>query len=458
MQTERRKALGAWYTPDPLVDLVVDAALGPLLSAMTPSQFAALRVLDPACGDGAFLRGVLRFCARHGCTQPPGLQGVDVDPAAVTAAQASLQGAARIRQGDWLADVAPGQPWDVIVGNPPWVSVKAIAKDARRDLAARFAVAVGQFDLMALFVERALSSLTPAGRATLLLPDRWLLNPEGEPLRRLVLARGGLTDVVRLGEGRFAGVAMPALLATFEPSRTAAVTRVRDDPKTSSRTFTIDRFSAWDQARLPLHLTEDEVERAEALTSAGQRLGGLVGHGRGVEIGRRSPHLRAKAAPGFAPILMGEDVDRYRIGPGRFLRLGLTSVKYKFASLYAPPKLLLRKTGVGIRAALDQTERLVSQVVYVLRPRAAEAHWLLGVLNSSTLAFLHRARNGEADKRSFPHLRQGDVLALAVPGPRSPARAEIAALAAERMSDPGPLFERSLDQRIDALVQSAYTG
>jgi SAM-dependent methyltransferase len=54
----RRKVLGAWYTPEALVDHVVSVALeGRRWSARR------FRVLDPACGDGRFLAEVARRVA-----------------------------------------------------------------------------------------------------------------------------------------------------------------------------------------------------------------------------------------------------------------------------------------------------------------------------------------------------------------------------------------------------------
>jgi len=49
-----RKLLGAWYTPPELVDAVVDN----VLRGFRPPRGRAVRVLDPACGDGRFLFAV----------------------------------------------------------------------------------------------------------------------------------------------------------------------------------------------------------------------------------------------------------------------------------------------------------------------------------------------------------------------------------------------------------------
>ena len=60
----QRKAAGVFYTPDSLVRYIVQQALSPLLAEQT-AEVPPLRVLDPACGDGAFLVEVFRFLAAH---------------------------------------------------------------------------------------------------------------------------------------------------------------------------------------------------------------------------------------------------------------------------------------------------------------------------------------------------------------------------------------------------------
>ncbi|HNJ97331.1 MAG TPA: N-6 DNA methylase [Ilumatobacteraceae bacterium] len=64
-RTRTRKQLGAWYTPPSLVQAVVREAVFD----------GAVSVLDPACGDGRFLRA----------TGLPTQVGIDIDPATAAA-------------------------------------------------------------------------------------------------------------------------------------------------------------------------------------------------------------------------------------------------------------------------------------------------------------------------------------------------------------------------------------
>lgn len=52
---EVRKSGGVYYTPQPIVEYIVEKTIGPLLDGATPKQAAKLRIVDPACGSGSFL-------------------------------------------------------------------------------------------------------------------------------------------------------------------------------------------------------------------------------------------------------------------------------------------------------------------------------------------------------------------------------------------------------------------
>src|SRR5689334_7950994 len=90
--TSPSKLRGQYYTPDELVALMLESL------HLAPRH----RILDPACGDGRFLRGAVaavarrfrgadrRALAKHWAGR---LIGFDIDPAVVAAARANLRDA-----------------------------------------------------------------------------------------------------------------------------------------------------------------------------------------------------------------------------------------------------------------------------------------------------------------------------------------------------------------------------
>jgi hypothetical protein len=129
-----RKTSGSYYTPDSLVETLLDSALDPVLekaeaNAETPEDQAAaildLRVIDPACGSGHFLLGAARRMAdRVALWRNPDagkeekqaalrdvvsrcIHGVDRNPMAVELAKVAL----------WIESVSPGQPLGFLDAN-----------------------------------------------------------------------------------------------------------------------------------------------------------------------------------------------------------------------------------------------------------------------------------------------------------------------------------------------------
>lgn len=61
VKPEVRKSGGIYYTPQPIVEYIVNETLRPLLSGRTVKQVEELRIVDPACGSGSFLIVAYQF-------------------------------------------------------------------------------------------------------------------------------------------------------------------------------------------------------------------------------------------------------------------------------------------------------------------------------------------------------------------------------------------------------------
>ena len=58
---EVKKAGGVFYTPQYIVDYIVDNTVGELIKGKTPNQISKLKILDPACGSGSFLLRAFQY-------------------------------------------------------------------------------------------------------------------------------------------------------------------------------------------------------------------------------------------------------------------------------------------------------------------------------------------------------------------------------------------------------------
>lgn len=62
---EVRKAGGVYYTPQYVVDYIVEQTVGKLVEGKTPKEIEKLKIVDPACGSGSFLLGAYKYLLNY---------------------------------------------------------------------------------------------------------------------------------------------------------------------------------------------------------------------------------------------------------------------------------------------------------------------------------------------------------------------------------------------------------
>lgn len=161
-------------------------------------------VLDPGCGVGAFIDGIIRWCVRRRLALPR-ITGVESDPRHLSVLRAKYEGlsAVHIKGADFL--VHDRTTYDFIVGNPPYVAITGLSETEKARYRARYATARGRFDLYLLFFEQALRNLAPSGRLVFITPEKYLYVETAAPLRA-ILASHHLEEIRLVPEDTFGGL------------------------------------------------------------------------------------------------------------------------------------------------------------------------------------------------------------------------------------------------------------
>jgi adenine-specific DNA-methyltransferase len=366
-----------------------------------------------------------------------------------------------------------------VIANPPW---GADLDHSQLELASLgYSLASGQFDIYDLFVELCITFAPEGSVLAFILPDS-LFNPEHRPLRRLILSSTEILSISRLGEGFFSRVyrgTVVLLLRVGVPKATHEIKCFRLNKEWRRRILSGEsslteaqsecghvvrqsRFSTDPEARFDIDVRQGEETMLSTITASSPGWERWVQSGRGIELSKTGRVVfcsyckNAHPLPadtdrmmtcgscgkcfgssdaehatiirplqhdeaGWSPLIVGEDVDRYRCIPSRQIRTGITGINYKAPETFQQRKLLIRKTGIGIKAAIDESSAYTVQVVfhYFIRPQLAAPLFLLdylqGILCSRVLLAYYLKRVGEIEWRSHPYITQKIISTLPIP-------------------------------------------
>src|ERR1035437_3488803 len=221
-----QKARGAFYTPPELTRFLAHWAI----------RSEGERVLEPSCGDGAFLRSIGERFAELGADDlVDRLVGVERESDEADKAQALPEGA-RILTADFF-DVDPSSlpPVDAVIGNPPYIRYHGfVGEDRRKGLARARDQGVELTRLAsswAHFVVHSVGFLRPEGRLALVLPAELLHTDYGQPVRDLLMAHFGSVVIVAFDRMVFEDAQVDAvlLLASNDDQRGLRVVRLPDE-------------------------------------------------------------------------------------------------------------------------------------------------------------------------------------------------------------------------------------
>jgi SAM-dependent methyltransferase len=180
-----RKKLGAYYTPADLVELIAERTLADIDAVGDWRQWhpdRAVRVLDPACGDGRLLHAIHdRLRARGRRVE---LTGCDVDRAAIGGLATAVDAPVRTIHANALDHDWGDDTFDIVIGNPPYLSQMATATTrggSSRHGGGPYADVAAEF--LALAARLADSE---HGRIALVLPQSILASRDAGPIRESV--------------------------------------------------------------------------------------------------------------------------------------------------------------------------------------------------------------------------------------------------------------------------------
>ena len=458
-QFNKRHELGSVYTPDFLATWLV--------GEVRKLGFEPQVIVDPAAGEGALLRAGERVFGGLP------LLGFDIDPVASTyLAKENLSPSSQPRDAlceSWNLDTNRV----LVVANPPW------GMRVAPPIAAQFALARGQFDSYDLFIEKIVQELPWGSWGAVFVPDSILMQQHVRT-RRYLVERTRIRMIARLGEGLFPSVAIGCVALIFsreQPSPKSMVHCVRltkaDRVAASGSSSALGKIvdlrkrsvemsklapeadqGFWElEPQAPLRKPESTRFISSRSADFAAAWSTWFTTSRGIEIGKSGTLLKCagcgthyppskasasidricvkcgagndrlslvsifarRKAARMLPVVVGEDVRRYRISASRFIPTAIDGLRFKREPI-SSPRILVRKTGLGIQACATESTLVTTQTVFSFEPKlttpAYALDYVAGFLSSRVLNALHVARSGHSEWKSHPYVTQSSLKTL----------------------------------------------
>ena len=209
-KTKRAKTeLAQFFTPKPVAACIWEV----VQSYLGKDEWAQLRVIDPAAGEGIFLDVVAsghKVAVEH-------IYGIEIDAKLVDKVVNKTQ----FFSGDGLVQDFPGvqsASFDVVIGNPPFGRVRDVVPQLYREMGSQWAEQfsvwragagagnkrrLNHFPIEVLFVERALQLARPGGLIAFIMPEGFLTNDRLQRVRDWILDQADLLATIALPDAVF---------------------------------------------------------------------------------------------------------------------------------------------------------------------------------------------------------------------------------------------------------------
>ena len=432
-----------------------------------------LKIVDPACGSGAFLNEALSFLIKEHkdvddliaeLTKTPlrifdtekiilenNIYGVDINEESVEIAKLSMWLRTACTDGrtaqkgrklsnlsnnikcgnsliddpsiagdkafDWekeFPQVFTNGGFDVVIGNPPYVQINEF-----NDYFYKQYTTAPSGDLYSLFYQKSFDLLTNNGLLGFITPSSFMTNIGFVSLRE-ELMKYKIISLVDLGANIFSSANVDTAIIIVQNEHVIKNVIKVGSQLDSLRDFEQEIFNKLSNKIFNIYLNVKGLELCNKLEKKCLKFNEYLLFARGVEFGFKSDKVVSeKIDENYVPLLCGGNISKQKIFfENKYIKFDIENIKiYKTKNIYENEKILVKRIGNNIIGSYDSTGYYNVCDVYNLQLKLNDNYRLKSIssiVNSKLINFFYDTKF-KSVKKLFPKIPLQNLKLLPIP-------------------------------------------
>lgn len=346
---------------------------------------------------------------------------------------------------DWRLDfpevlnphVAEQIGFDIVIGNPPYLRVRSEDISERVSYQNIYNVAINQFDLYHLFIEKSKQLTKSQSSVTMIVPNAFLANENCRSLRGFILDNYSIKQIVEIKDQIFDEASVEVVVFIFGPQ---GISYESTYLESNRGIFKLKNIFDYQSFRIDRNLNFTVTLNTDALSliSSIDKQSDLlelhfdtvtgikeyqVGKGQpaqtSYEVTNRVFNANKKISDTFLPELRGRNVQRYIVvWQSEYINYGPWLAEPRQKRYFSGEKLLIRQIpgAQSLIVAYTTEDYIVDQTAYVAKLKSESLltyQATLALLNSKLIFWYFQNTNNEFDLL-FPKIKTKEFRRLPV--------------------------------------------
>jgi hypothetical protein len=321
--------------------------------------------------------------------------------------------------------------FDIVIGNPPYVDIKALKPDVVKTLFKLYPTAINRINLYSVFIEKAYSLLNEQGTLTFIVPNSLLINDSYAKIRKHIVK--DLQQLIKLPDSIFENAIVETIILLVNrglPTNDVKSLFFKNNDTTNltNLNFEIQDKKVWQEDVLcKFNIFKDNVEsnllsliekdKSELINEVNFSLGitpydKAKGHTK-QQIENRVFHSTQKESNDYVPLIAGKNIRKYNVELkfDEYLKYGNWLGAPRDSRFFTEPKIIVRQildgSNLSIIAAYSEAAIYFTQIGFsIIAKEKSQLNlkYILALLNSRIISFYHKFKYLDTEKNVFPKI------------------------------------------------------